>query len=103
MVKLNDVRKLTIKKQLRVRFALANGMECIVNEHGLAKVSALQSPPSFNLEEEFSRAPQFVIETVGDSSRVKDRGRPQTLSREQLEALTRGTTTRVETDQEHED
>ena len=51
-MKLADLRKLSIKKQLRIRFRLKNGMECVINEHGVAQVPALQAPPEFNLEEE---------------------------------------------------
>ena len=44
---LSDLRKVTVKKHLRIRFPLSNGMECVVNEHGIAQVPALRAfPPS---------------------------------------------------------
>ena len=36
-MKLGDLRKLSIKQQLKIHFRLRNGMECIVNE-GVAQV-----------------------------------------------------------------
>jgi len=61
-VKLADLRRLTIKKQLKVHFRLKNGMECIMNEQGIATIPALKSAPDFNLEDELSAAAEFLIE-----------------------------------------
>jgi len=61
-MKLADLRRLTIKKRLKVHFRLKNGMECIMNEQGIATVPALKSAPDFNLEEELSSAAEFLIE-----------------------------------------
>lgn len=30
-MRLLDLRKVTVKKNLRIRFSLSNGMECVVN------------------------------------------------------------------------
>ena len=38
---LADLRKLTVKKHLRIHFHLQNGLECIIDEHGLAQLSWL--------------------------------------------------------------
>jgi hypothetical protein len=35
---LTDLRKLTIKKKQRVRFRLKNGLDCVVNEDGVALI-----------------------------------------------------------------
>ena len=51
-MKLVDLRRLAIKKRLKIHFRLKNGMECIVNEQGIATVPALKAVPDFNLEEE---------------------------------------------------
>lgn len=87
-MKLVDVRKLTIKQRARVRFQLANGMECIINENGISSVLQLQGPPDFNLEEEFARADQFTLLSVSPAGgKQKEKAKPQSLSRGQLEAL----------------
>ena len=59
---LADLRKLSIRKQLKIRFHLPNGMECIVNEHGVAQVPALHRAPDFNLEHELVSVSEFVLE-----------------------------------------
>ncbi len=46
-MKLADLRKLSIKKQVRIRFRFRNGMECVINEHGIAQVPALNSDSGF--------------------------------------------------------
>ena len=53
-MKLADLRKLSIRKQLKIRFRLPNGMECVVTEQGLAQVPALRRVPDFNLEQELA-------------------------------------------------
>ena len=63
-MKLADLRKLAIRKQTRIRFPLANGMECVINERGVAQVPSLKEPPAFNLEEELASAATFVLEPV---------------------------------------
>ena len=55
-MKLADLRKLAIRRQFRIRFPLRNGMECVVNQRGVARVPALNGIPDFNLEEELSSA-----------------------------------------------
>jgi hypothetical protein len=59
---LADLRKLSIKQHLKIHFRLQNGMECIVNEHGVAQVPGLGGVPGFNLEEELAGAAQFLLE-----------------------------------------
>ena len=63
-MKLADLRRFTIKKRLKVHFRLKNGMECIMNEQGIATVPALKSVPDFNLEEELSSAAEFLLEAA---------------------------------------
>jgi hypothetical protein len=64
-VRLADLRRLSIKQQAKIHFRLRNGMECIVNEHGLAEVPALKHVPDFNLEEELAEAGEFLLEPLG--------------------------------------
>ena len=59
---LADLRRLAIKQQAKIHFRLRNGMECVVNEHGVAQVPALRAIPEFNLEEELAAAGQFLVE-----------------------------------------
>jgi hypothetical protein len=61
-MKLGDLRRLAIKKQLKIHFKLRNGMECIVNEEGIARVPALKAIPDFNLEDELTAAETFLVE-----------------------------------------
>ena len=77
-MKLSDLRKVTVKKHLRIRFSLSNGMECIVNEHGIAQVPALRAVPSFNLEDELVGVRQFLVEPA--SAGAKDKAKPQPRS-----------------------
>ena len=67
-MKLADLRKLSIRRQIRIRFPLRNGMECVVNEHGIAQVPGLRSVPDFNLEQELVSAASFVLEPVAASA-----------------------------------
>ena len=88
---LADLRKFSIRKQLRVRFPLQNGMECVVNEHGVAQVPALQSIPDFNLEQELVSARHFVLEPLGalgvNPASGKNPPKPRSITRDELESL----------------
>lgn len=83
---LADLRKLSIRKQFRVRFSLQNGMECVINENGIAQVPALKSVPDFNLEYELASARQFVLEPVSPVGE-KNPPKPRSVAREELETL----------------
>ena len=98
---LADLRRLSIKQQFRIHFRLQNGMECIVTEHGIAKVPALNGVPDFNLETELASAGEFLLEPATPPS-SKDAPRPRTIHREELAALTGGPLG-PSTVQDHED
>ena len=83
-MKLADLRRTAIKSGVKVRFSLSNGMECVLNEHGIAQIPGLRAVPGFDLEEELARASQFTVEPV---TLDKTKPRPQLLNREQLAAL----------------
>jgi hypothetical protein len=87
-MKLGDLRKFAIRQQTRIRFPLANGLECVVNEHGIAQVPALQSIPDFNLERELAAAQQFHLDALTADPKIPIRTRA--LRREELAALTGG-------------
>ena len=83
---LADLRKLSIKKQLKIRFPLKNGMECVVTEHGIAQIPALKGLPDFNLEQELESASQFLLEPVLVDK--KNAPKPRPVSREELSQMT---------------
>ena len=86
-MKLADLRKLSIKKQIRIHFRLQNGLECVVSEHGVAQVPGLHGVPDFNLEQELVAAQQFLLEpvVVGES---RNPPKPRSLDRAELSQLT---------------
>ena len=51
-MKLADLRRLAIRKDLKIHFRLRNGLECVVNREGIAQVPGLKGVPDFNLDEE---------------------------------------------------
>jgi hypothetical protein len=85
-MKLTDLRKLTVKKHLRVHFHLQNGMECIIDEHGLAQIPALNKVPDFNLEQELVSVGEFVLEMPKETDK-KGIAKRQTLARAQMDAM----------------
>ncbi|HWB98319.1 MAG TPA: hypothetical protein VG672_16515 [Bryobacteraceae bacterium] len=84
-MRLADLRRATIRKNLRIRFELPNGLECIVNEHGVAQIPTLRSAPDFNLEEQLSQVHQFTVETVAAGE--KNKSRLQQMNEAQVAAL----------------
>jgi hypothetical protein len=83
-MKLADLRKLAIRRQFRIRFALRNGMECVVDQHGVARVPALNTVPDFDLEVELAAAKEFAIDTAPG----KDPSIPRPVRRDELAAMT---------------
>ncbi len=84
-MKLAELRKLSIRKRFQIQFRLSNGMECLINEHGVAQVPELRRVPDFNLERELAAATEFRILTLVPEK--KSPPAPQTLGREQLAAM----------------
>jgi len=84
-MKLADLRKLSVRQRLKIRFQLPNGLECIVNEHGVAHVPALRHVPDFNLERDLETVSQFFLEpaVVDPKSSV----RVKTVPRDELAAM----------------
>lgn len=79
-MRLSDARKVAVKQNLRIRFELSGGKECVITEQGIARVPQLDGVPEFNLEEEFGRAGQFHLERLQPHA-------TQLLTREQLASL----------------
>jgi hypothetical protein len=86
-MKLADLRRLAIRRNIRIHFQLARGWECVVNEHGVAQVPALKGAPDFNLEQELAVVPQFLLESLAAGGKGRP-VKPQLLTREQLTAMT---------------
>lgn len=99
---LADLRKLSIKKQYRIRFVLANGMECVVNQHGIAQVPALKGIPDFNLEQELSSVGEFLLEPAVVSDK-KNAPKSRTVGREELAAMTGASGAAAHGHDEHEE
>jgi len=85
---LGDLRKFAIRKQTRIRFPLANGMECVLNEHGVAQVPALKGVPDFSLEKELAAAQHFQLDALTDDPKAPIKTR--SLRREELSVLMDG-------------
>ncbi len=100
-MKLVDLRKLAIKKRQRIRFPLNNGMECVMNELGVALVPGLDRVPDFNLEQELETAAVFVLEPLDAGQ--KNAPRPQTLAREEMAALVSAAPAAARHHDEHDD
>jgi hypothetical protein len=88
-MKLADLRKLSIRQNLKIRFQLPNGMECVITEHGVAQIPALCRVPDFNLEQELASIGEFVLEpvTVPTSGNKVRPAPPRRLGRDELESL----------------
>jgi len=85
-MKLADLRRLAIRRNIRIHFQLARGSECVVNEHGVAQVPALKGAPDFNLEQELAAAPKFLLEPLAGGGKTRP-VKPQLLTREELAAM----------------
>ena len=84
-----DLRKLAIRKQSKIRFALRNGMECIISEDGIARVPTLKSTPDFNLEEELAAATDFVVEAALPAGMKNvPKPKPVPMGRKEITAMT---------------
>lgn len=98
---LADLRKLAIKKQHRIRFRLNNGMDCLMDERGVALVPGLNRVPDFNLEQELASAAGFVLEPV--AAGPKNGPKPKAVTREELAAMLNAAPAPTAHHDEHDD
>jgi hypothetical protein len=84
-MKLADLRKLAVRQHLRIGFTLANGAECVIDEHGVVRIPSLKSVPNSSAEEELASAREFRIEPAAG---VGSPARSRVASREELAAMT---------------
>lgn len=96
-----DLRKLAIKRQQRIRFRLRNGMDCVMNELGVAQVPGLDRVPDFNLEQELEAVSVFILEPLNLGQ--KNAPKPQTVAREQLAAMVSAAPAGAHHHDEHDD
>jgi hypothetical protein len=68
-MKLADLRKLSIKQEMRIHFAVVGGLECVITERGIAQVPGLHGAPAFDLERELDRAREFRFEPARQPDR----------------------------------
>jgi hypothetical protein len=101
-MKLADLRKFAIRKQTRIRFPLKSGLECVINELGVAQVPALKQPPEFNLEEELAGAGTFVLEPVVPAG-TRNPPKAASIARAELSTLTQEGHGAAAAHDEHED
>ncbi len=67
---LAELKKLAIRKQMRIRFAV-DSAEALIDEHGIARVPSLRSVPGFNLDEVLATVTQFKVESLGPDGKSK--------------------------------
>jgi hypothetical protein len=88
---LADLRKLSVRQHLKIRFQLRNGFECEITEHGIAQIPALRRVPDFNLEQELESISEFVLEParelMPDKKDKKSASVARRLGREELASL----------------
>ena len=101
-MKLADLRKLAIRKQFRIRFRMQNGLECVINEQGMARVPELKAIPEFSLEEELKSAASFILEPVVPAGQ-KNPPKARPVDREELAALATASPSAAAAHAEHDD
>lgn len=69
-MKLADLRRLAVRKQLRIRFLLPEGAECVIDEQGIARVPQLRSIPAFNIEAGLAQTSRFQVESADPASKT---------------------------------
>jgi hypothetical protein len=83
-VNLASLRRYAARQNLRIRFPLPQGLECLIDEHGVARIPGLRSSPGLNLESELERTERFMLEPA-EAGRQST---PKVLSRPEMSALT---------------
>ncbi len=85
---LADLRKLSIRQQVQIRFRIRDGMECVITQHGVAQVPGLKSVPGFNLEQELAEATEFLLEPLPRKGEKGSKAAPRRVLREELAGMT---------------
>ena len=84
-MRLAELRKLAVRQGIRIWFSAANGVDCVVDERGVARVPSLKGTPAFNLEAELASAREFRLEQAeGEAAGL---ARARRVSPEELMAM----------------
>ena len=76
-----DLRRYAVREAIRIHFRLEPAGECLVNEHGVLKIPALQRVPDFRVDPALAGVEQFTL------APVRAAAQPNRVSRAQLETL----------------
>ena len=58
---LTAARRYAVQKQTRIEFTTSLGLQCIIDEHGIARVPDLKAAPGFTMTAEFDQAAEFTL------------------------------------------
>jgi len=58
---LSEARRYAVQKQTRIEFRTSQGLLCVIDEHGVARVPELKAAPDFVMTTEFDQAAQFTL------------------------------------------
>ncbi|MCU1238893.1 MAG: hypothetical protein JWP63_6860 [Candidatus Solibacter sp.] len=101
---LGDLRKLAIRKQVKIRFPLRNGMECVIGDDGVARIPDLKAQPDFKLEDEFAEAAIFTLEPLTPvGQKTPPKTKPVTLGRAEMTAMASQSPSAVAVHDDHDD
>jgi hypothetical protein len=78
---LQDLRRYAVRNRCRIRFTVEASGECLVDEHGLLRIPALQTTTAVNVGELLGSVDRFVLEPAVENPRR------QTVSRQELQGL----------------
>lgn len=79
-MKLTDLKRLTARKTMEVSFPVPDGMECVVDSAGVARIPGLKAPPGFNLDQCVAEAESFTVRAGAGAA-------PRRASRAEVEQL----------------
>jgi hypothetical protein len=82
---LAELRRISIRQHLKIRFRLSDELECVISEDGVARVPALRRVPDFNLEQALLSVNEFTLEPI--TADKKHPATPRVVSRGELAAL----------------
>ncbi|MCC6291314.1 MAG: hypothetical protein IT164_01590 [Bryobacterales bacterium] len=86
-MKLLDVRRLAIEHVARVRFSTSDGSECLIDEHGVARIPTVRRTPDFDLEGEFASVQEFTYEPAAKAGNARRQAPARRLTRSELEQM----------------
>jgi len=66
---------------------MRNGMDCVINETGIAQVPNWKGIPDFNLEEDLAAADSFLLEPVVVVANRKGAPAPRSIGKAELSEM----------------